>query len=92
MDDNNLIEIKINENNLKHALETWFESMEDEIKLNKNFWSRNMIACLIKQRLKKMNKWKNGSDSQRTARTCDFKKKAKKIQEIIPEDDFPFDF
>ena len=75
MEDNTLIQLNINENNLIHALEIWFESIEDEHKTNKNFWARNKVAALLKQRLKQMNKWKNSLRSQRKPRNCDFKKK-----------------
>lgn len=85
MNDNNLIKLEIDEDNLLHALEIWFENVEDEIKTNKNFWARNKIGSLMKLRLKQMNKWKDGLRSQRKPRDCDFKKKQ-------IEEECPFDF
>lgn len=82
-DDNNLVNLTVNEENLIHALDIWFESIEDEYKVNKNFWARNKVAVLLKLRLKEMNKWKDGLRSPRKQRECDYKKKP-----VEPELDF----
>lgn len=86
--DNPLLDITIDELKLLIALETWFDSIEDEYKTNKNFWARNKIGNLMKSRLKSMNKWKDGLRSPRKQRKCDFKKQDVKNEELPPELDF----
>jgi hypothetical protein len=84
--DNPMLDITVDELKLFTALELWFDTIEEEYKTNKNFWARNKIAELMKQRLKKMNKWKDGLRSPRKQRDCDFKKRPQ--EEIPPELDF----
>lgn len=86
--DNPLLDIAVDELKLFTALELWFDSIEDEYKTNKNFWTRNKIGNLMKLRLKSMNKWKDGLRSPRIERECDFKKQGVETEIIPPELNF----
>ena len=51
---------KIDEINLSKIIDKWFDENIANIELNKNFWRRNPVAKVLKDRLKQIKRFKNG--------------------------------